>query len=482
MTRPCPRRGPPPGRSPGPCPASRSPCWSTTSKKAALGRLALGLTWDLTPEGFRAEIMRTRLARELGSRYVFRGEAIPLVEVRVQAARHLGRCDHRGLARQPAVGTAHPRHRATTRSPCTHQYRGPGQPCPASADLGRVVVRCDTVAAWTVTSPPARHAALTHAPGQPRAHPPVSAPGTPSLLARPRVSSHTCGKWPAVSSYQGDASGRRVVARRCRRDPAGGLRPPAARLSLVGLIITGFTVIGLGLLALLLKLAGATCSGGVTQYDDGPYFGSALRLVHWAPPYRDFIIVQPPGITLVITPAALLAQVTSTAWGMAAGRILTVAASSAGIVLVGLLARHRGPLAVALSCGVLAISPGSLVAAHTVLLEPGPTRSASSAPWPCWTVTRSPAAAGGCCGAASRSASPARPKCWAIIPVVVIAVLLAREIRRAALFVAGVAIGVSASRSSRSRRPLRAGFTTASSRPRCSVSRRTGPRAEAACG
>jgi hypothetical protein len=52
--------------------------------EAALGRLTLGLTWALTPHGFRAEIMRTRLARELGDRYVFRGEAIPLVKVRVR--------------------------------------------------------------------------------------------------------------------------------------------------------------------------------------------------------------------------------------------------------------------------------------------------------------------------------------------------------------------------------------------------------------
>jgi len=50
---------------------------------SALGRTTLGVTWALTPEGFRAEIMRTRLARELGNRYVFRGEAIPLVKVRV---------------------------------------------------------------------------------------------------------------------------------------------------------------------------------------------------------------------------------------------------------------------------------------------------------------------------------------------------------------------------------------------------------------
>ena len=142
-----------------------------------------------------------------------------------------------------------------------------------------------------------------------------------------------------------------------------------------------------------------------------------------------------------MSPAALLAQVTSTAWGMAAGRILTVAASAAGIVLVGLLARHRGPLAVALSCGVLAIFPGSLVAAHTVLLEPWVTlfcligavavvdrdqftRSGRRLLWG--------GVAFGFAGAV---------EVWAIIPVVVVAVLLAREIRRAALFVAGVAIG-----------------------------------------
>ena len=142
-----------------------------------------------------------------------------------------------------------------------------------------------------------------------------------------------------------------------------------------------------------------------------------------------------------MSPAALLAQVTSTAWGMAAGRILTVAASAAGIVLVGLLARHRGPLAVALSCGVLAIFPGSLVAAHTVLLEPWLTlfcligavtvldrdQLAGSGRRLLWGGV-----AFGFAGAV---------EVWAIIPVVVVAVLLAPQIRRAALFVAGVAIG-----------------------------------------
>ena len=41
---------------------------------------------------------------------------------------------------------------------------------------------------------------------------------------------------------------------------------------------------------------------GVNEYDDGPYFGSAVRLLNGALPYRDFYIVQPPGITLLMVP------------------------------------------------------------------------------------------------------------------------------------------------------------------------------------
>jgi hypothetical protein len=51
---------------------------------SALGRITLGVTWALTPDGFRAESMHSRLARELGDRYVFHGEAIPLVKIRVR--------------------------------------------------------------------------------------------------------------------------------------------------------------------------------------------------------------------------------------------------------------------------------------------------------------------------------------------------------------------------------------------------------------
>jgi hypothetical protein len=239
-------------------------------------------------------------------------------------------------------------------------------------------------------------------------------------------------------------SGTRVTpaAGGSQRDTAGAASSaPARRWSdPVTLAIAGFTLLGLALRLFLLSRPDYLL--GVTQYDDGPYFGSALRLVHGAVPYRDFIIVQPPGITLLMTPAALLAQVTGTAWGMAVGRLLTVAASSAGILIVGLLVRHRGLIPVSLACGILAIFPGSLVAAHTVLLEPWLTlfcligalvlldrdRFTDSGRRLVWAGV-----AFGFAGAV---------EVWAIIPVLVVAVLLVfQAVDRAARFVAGVAIG-----------------------------------------
>ncbi len=53
------------------------------TRQAEAGRITVSLTWALTPGGFHAEVTKTRLARELGSSYVFRGRAMPLVTVQV---------------------------------------------------------------------------------------------------------------------------------------------------------------------------------------------------------------------------------------------------------------------------------------------------------------------------------------------------------------------------------------------------------------
>ncbi|MFI5067559.1 MAG: hypothetical protein ACHP9Z_26745 [Streptosporangiales bacterium] len=214
----------------------------------------------------------------------------------------------------------------------------------------------------------------------------------------------------------------------------GGRRRPGP----VPLAIAGLTLLGLGVRLYLLSRPGYLL--GVTQYDDGPYFGSALRLVRGALPYRDFIIVQPPGITLLMSPAALLAQVAGTAQGMAAGRILTVAASSAGVLLTGLLLRRRGLLAVTLACGMLAIFPGSLIAAHTVLLEPWLTLFCLAGGLAVLDGDRLATGRRLVAGGLAFGFAGA-VEAWAILPVAVLVACCGRDIRRTARFLAGVAAG-----------------------------------------
>jgi len=109
---------------------------------------------------------------------------------------------------------------------------------------------------------------------------------------------------------------------------------------------------------------------GLTEYDDGTFFGNSVRLAYGAIPYRDFVSVEPPGSTLLMLPVALIAKVVGTAWGFAMARVLTMCADVVSVTLVGLLVRHRGPLAAVLACGILAVYPDGIVAAHTLLLEP----------------------------------------------------------------------------------------------------------------
>jgi len=204
------------------------------------------------------------------------------------------------------------------------------------------------------------------------------------------------------------------------------------------LIITAATVLGLGLR--LYQLARPGHMLGATEYDDGADFGGALRLVHGVIPYRDFITVQPPGIILLMLPAAALSKLAGAAWAMAAGRILTALAGAAAILLGGLLVRHRGILAVIVTCGILAIYPSSVQSAHTVLLEPWLVLGCLAGAVAVFDDGRLAAGRRLAWGGFALGFAGAI-KVWAIIPVAVILALSLRAPRRAALLLAGVAAG-----------------------------------------
>jgi len=225
--------------------------------------------------------------------------------------------------------------------------------------------------------------------------------------------------------------------------PGQAASPPPARRSArfgpTGAVIAIATVLGLGLRLYQLSRPGFLLS--VTEYDDGPYFGSALRLVSGVIPYRDFLLVQPPGITLLMVPSALLGKLTGTAWAMASGRLLTVLASTACITLAGLLTRHRGIVAVTVACGVTAIFPDAVRASHTVLVEPWVTFFCLLGALAVFDGDRPTASRKRLVWGGVAFGFAGAVEVWAIFPLAVAALLLLPSLRRLAACVAGAAAG-----------------------------------------
>ena len=181
---------------------------------------------------------------------------------------------------------------------------------------------------------------------------------------------------------------------------------------------------------------------GVTEYDDGVYYGSSVMLLHGLLPYRSFVDVQPPGIVVATVPFALLGRLTSTATGFEWARIFIILVSMANLALVGRLLRQRPTIALIAGLAVFGFYEDTLVAEHTVLLEPllifftllgftlvfGDTeRVGTSTRW---------LLAGLMFGAATSV------KLWGILPLAVVAVLALRSGRSgASRLLAGAVVG-----------------------------------------
>jgi hypothetical protein len=93
------------------------------------------------------------------------------------------------------------------------------------------------------------------------------------------------------------------------------------------------------------------------SYDDGAYFGAAVRFAYGVIPYRDFTFPQPPGSFLLLAPIGLLSHVVGSAAGLAAARCLTGLACVCNVALAGRLVRRRGAVAVFTAGTALAVFP-----------------------------------------------------------------------------------------------------------------------------
>ncbi len=211
-------------------------------------------------------------------------------------------------------------------------------------------------------------------------------------------------------------------------------------------VIALFVIVGLLLRFYLLAQPGHLF--GVVEYDDGVYFGAALRLIEGVVPYKDFVLVQPPGIAVLLTPIAYIAKTIGTANGLALARIVAIVIDGASIVLVGLLVRWRGRIAVVAACAVMALYPAAIASSQTVLLEPFLNFFSLLGLYLCFRGSRFRSSNAALFFGGMLFGVAGSIKAWAIVPAIVVAALLfaaskplAGKIRKLASFAVGVTLG-----------------------------------------
>jgi tetratricopeptide (TPR) repeat protein len=107
-----------------------------------------------------------------------------------------------------------------------------------------------------------------------------------------------------------------------------------------------------------------------TPYNDGVYFGAALRLVSGNLPYRDFTFLHPPGLPIILSPIAALGSIVGEQVAMAIARLLT-ALTAVGVVVLGTwIVRYRGRVAMMTTGFALACFPLNVDYANSIDLEP----------------------------------------------------------------------------------------------------------------
>jgi hypothetical protein len=81
---------------------------------------------------------------------------------------------------------------------------------------------------------------------------------------------------------------------------------------------------------------------GNYSYDASVYYSSAAALIHGRAPYRDFILLHPPGITLALAPAAAIGRITTDRTGFAIAAVAFMVLGAVTAALVVVVARRLG--------------------------------------------------------------------------------------------------------------------------------------------
>ena len=136
--------------------------------------------------------------------------------------------------------------------------------------------------------------------------------------------------------------------------------------------------IAVAAIAFLFRLVPVLRGGGLLgvadYYDDGVYYAAATGLVHGRLPYQDFLLLHPPGMTLLLTPFAAAAQVIGDSYGFAVARVAWMLLGAANAVLIWKILRPIGPVAALFGgLGYAVLYPAVYVEKSTLLEGPATT-------------------------------------------------------------------------------------------------------------
>lgn len=182
---------------------------------------------------------------------------------------------------------------------------------------------------------------------------------------------------------------------------------------------------------------------GIDHYDASIYFGSAIHLIHGHLPYRDFLLLHPPGITVALLPLAALSPVVGDANAWVVTRLAMMGLGALSAVLVATILRRLGDLPALIGGLSYAVSYPAVTTEHSARLE-GPASACLLGALALLSVEsprtalrpRAVLLAGLLMGFA------ATVKIWGVVPLPVVAVylLVVAGAAHAARFTIGVAV------------------------------------------
>lgn len=163
----------------------------------------------------------------------------------------------------------------------------------------------------------------------------------------------------------------------------------------------------------------------VREYDDGVMLGGAMAILSGQLPYADFIYLHPPSSLLMLLPIAGSATFLGEPGAMALARGLAVLVGVANTVLIAVLLARRGRLAMLVGAGLYAAWPVAVSTERTILLEPVLVLGLLVALLLIrQRTTIGVVAAAVCLGLATTV------KVWAIVDVIIVAVMVAAMMGR----------------------------------------------------